>query len=435
MKVAVIGAGAAGLVTARELGRAAHEVSLFEQSESIGGLWKYDEAVDQDPLSRDPKLTRATSSLYRSLRTNLPRDLMCFGDYPFPGQPRFPGHAEVLGYLRDFAEHHQIERYLRLGHRLSALRPVLASGQDWQRGREAGELTGVRWRLHFERNGTPTAPEIFDAVAVCNGHYSVPRLPPLAGLEHFPGRLLHSRNYRGPEGYTSATVLILGGGASAADLSLELISAGATVHVSCRGGPDGRAFFPGAQVHAPLLEVESDGALHFADASRMPSTDVLLLCTGYRHDFPFLPKSPQLVTVEDGRVHPLYLDLVVADLPSLAFVGLPFMIVPFPLFELQARWFARLLAGRVTLPASSEREAWVAEKERRLELRGVSSRHYFRYGDYQLEYSDELSLQCGSLPLPREWRELHFAVKSARAEHPKDYRDLPLATPLTHDLS
>ena len=38
---AVIGAGAAGLVAARELLREGHTVQVFEQGERIGGIWDY----------------------------------------------------------------------------------------------------------------------------------------------------------------------------------------------------------------------------------------------------------------------------------------------------------------------------------------------------------------------------------------------------------
>eukprot|EP00955_Chlamydomonas_euryale_P035809 350242-Chlamydomonas_euryale.AAC.2 len=56
---AVIGAGAAGLVAARELLREGHSVSVFEQSGSVGGVWAYDPAVeDDDMLGSSPGRTR-----------------------------------------------------------------------------------------------------------------------------------------------------------------------------------------------------------------------------------------------------------------------------------------------------------------------------------------------------------------------------------------
>ena len=50
MNVAVIGAGAAGLVTAHELNRAGHEVTVIEQLGHVAGVWQYHEGVEEDLL-------------------------------------------------------------------------------------------------------------------------------------------------------------------------------------------------------------------------------------------------------------------------------------------------------------------------------------------------------------------------------------------------
>ncbi|KAJ8632202.1 hypothetical protein MRB53_025538 [Persea americana] len=52
--VAVIGAGAAALVAARELCREGHKVVAFESGDSVGGTWVYSPSVDSDPLGLDP---------------------------------------------------------------------------------------------------------------------------------------------------------------------------------------------------------------------------------------------------------------------------------------------------------------------------------------------------------------------------------------------
>ena len=71
LHVAVIGAGAAGLVAARELTREGHTPVVFERAASIGGNWVYDDALAPDqPLGA----AGVHSSLYASLRTNLPRE-------------------------------------------------------------------------------------------------------------------------------------------------------------------------------------------------------------------------------------------------------------------------------------------------------------------------------------------------------------------------
>jgi cation diffusion facilitator CzcD-associated flavoprotein CzcO len=80
---AVVGAGAAGLVTARELQHEGHIVTVFEQDSKLGGVWNYSEDVESDLLGLDPCRQRIHSSLYSTVRTNLPREIMSFSAWPF----------------------------------------------------------------------------------------------------------------------------------------------------------------------------------------------------------------------------------------------------------------------------------------------------------------------------------------------------------------
>ena len=82
-KVAVIGGGAAGLVAARELKKEGHDVVVFERQAQLGGTWVYSPEVESDPLGLDPTRKIVHSSLYTSLRANLPREAMGFRDFPF----------------------------------------------------------------------------------------------------------------------------------------------------------------------------------------------------------------------------------------------------------------------------------------------------------------------------------------------------------------
>lgn len=44
---AVIGAGAAGLVAARELHREGHRPTVFEQGTKVGGVWVYTDEIEE----------------------------------------------------------------------------------------------------------------------------------------------------------------------------------------------------------------------------------------------------------------------------------------------------------------------------------------------------------------------------------------------------
>jgi cation diffusion facilitator CzcD-associated flavoprotein CzcO len=62
---AVIGAGAAGLVSIRELLKEGHSVTGFEQGAKPGGVWVYDEATDSDLLGASDSRRRVHGSMYR----------------------------------------------------------------------------------------------------------------------------------------------------------------------------------------------------------------------------------------------------------------------------------------------------------------------------------------------------------------------------------
>lgn len=193
-KVAVIGCGAAGLVAARELLREGHRVSVFEQRDTVGGMWVYDPEIETDLLGICANRQRVHSSMYASLRTNVPRELMGFLDYSFipnenendkqnriEGSPkrdtrRYPGHAEVASYLQNFAEHFGLMEYIHL-----------STVVEYAGVCEIGENNEISWKVRTRRVGekTPTTTtsleEDFDAVVVCNGHYSEPYVAPIPG--------------------------------------------------------------------------------------------------------------------------------------------------------------------------------------------------------------------------------------------------------------
>ena len=62
-------------------------------------------------------------------------------------------------------------------------------------------------------SGAPQAElhsQVFDAVLVCNGHYTEPNLPQLPGAQEFPGLLMHSHNYRQADAFKRQHVAVVG---------------------------------------------------------------------------------------------------------------------------------------------------------------------------------------------------------------------------------
>jgi len=161
---------------------------------------------------------------------------------------------------------------------------------------------------------------------------------------------------------------------------------------------------------APVARFEGARVL-FADGTAF-EPDLVILCTGFDVRLPFLDEALAQA--------PRYLHTFVPPVgPSLAFVGLvrpSFGAIP-PLAELQARWFALALGGKVDLPPEDE---MLASVERLADFRA----HYFRAVrgrlDYLVDYtscSDELASRIGCKPtreaLSRESRRFRRRFVSA----------------------
>jgi hypothetical protein len=408
MKVAVIGAGPAGLVSAREVIRHGCDVVVFEAADQIGGAWVYEERVEDDPLGQSPGQT-IRSSLYDSLRTNLPRDLMAFLDYTFDSKgggndswARFPHHTKVLEYLKNFSDHYALVPHIRLSSEVQKI-----------------EKSAGYWTVHSGGSG-----ERFDAVLICNGHYSRPRIPKLPGIEHFQGRLLHSHNYRTPDAMVDKRVALWGTSASGFDLSVEID------RVANRTYWCGSAFIDPMSLGATRMAYPSPSGFtktgKLIVASEELDIDTFMYCTGYYYDFPFI--TSETVSVDDNWVNPLYQDIVPPTDNTLGFIGLPYQIIPFPMFEMQAKWFVKQLVSEFTLDDLPTRVAKVRERSRHFQLTGINKRHYHRLGDQQFEYYNLLAEQCGQPPVSEWFKQTWSDAKKSREADPVNFRDIGLPT-------
>ncbi|KAL4358531.1 Flavin-containing monooxygenase FMO GS-OX-like [Arachis hypogaea] len=99
--------------------------------------------------------------------------------------------------------------------------------------------------------------------------------------------------------------------------------------------------------------VHQDGRVVFKDGDT-DGAKIIVHCTGYKYDFPFLETNGE-VRVDDNWVRPLYKHVFPQALaPRLSFVGLPWKVVPFPMFKLQTKWIAGALSNRLALPSKEE---------------------------------------------------------------------------------
>jgi hypothetical protein len=399
--VAVIGAGAAGLVAARECLRQGMDVQVFEAADKVGGIWRYTSEVEDDLLGQNPKRP-LHGSLYKSLRTNLPAKLMAFRDFPFEvgaGESQFVSHERVQAYLENFAEHFALYPVIRFGTTVESVRP----------------LNGGRWLVRTSDD----CVALFDAVIVGNGHYSKPRVPWITGMDSFEGLLMHSHNYRTPESFKGKRVALFGAAASALDISLEISQVADRVYWCAEEHSD---IVVGNEIHrcgAPL-EVNRD-RLTVKGGEVIEHLDAFIYCTGYHYQFPFLEDG--IINVADNWVHPLYQELIPPAYPTIAFIGLPYAVIPFPLFEIQVKWFTRMLAGSFKLPSRKVMEVWCEDKANWLQGHKPKQRNFHKKGAELYVEMDQLAEECGADPLPDWFVPLAERVRIARLEDPVAYRD------------
>ncbi|KAL3818199.1 hypothetical protein ACJIZ3_004104 [Penstemon smallii] len=417
--VAVIGAGAAGLSAALELRREGHNVVVYERETQLGGTWVYTPDTESDPIGLKPTRKIVHSSLYASLRTNLPREVMGFRAYPFlatgkSGRDprRYPGHGEVFEYLKDFTAEFRISELVRFGTEVLHV-GLMEDKKKWL----------VRSRM---RNGGEGNDEIYDAVVICNGHYTEPRIAEIPGIDEWPGKQIHSHNYRVPEPFRDQVVVLIGSANSAADISRDIAKVAKQVHIASRSVQiELLGKLPGHDniwSHPMIDSVRKDGTLAFEDGNEVIA-DVILHCTGYKYHFPFL-ETNGVVTVDDNRVGPLYKHIFPPALaPWISFVGLPWKVVPFPLFEFQSKWIAGVLSGRISLPSYEEMMVDIEAFYSSMESSAIPKRYTHNMADYQFEYDDWLGGESGCPPT-EEWRKQMY-IESSRSKRilPETYRD------------
>ncbi|KAJ3588644.1 hypothetical protein NHX12_009498 [Muraenolepis orangiensis] len=412
LRVAVVGAGAAGLCAARHiLARPAVYAPpvVYELTKNVGGTWCYEERV-----GRYANGLPIPSSMYKNLRTNLPKEVMMFPDFPFDEPlPSFLPHQEVQRYLERYCQSYRVTPHIRFSTVVEGVIPVTSQAE--------GSQPKTVWEVTSSDKEGVQKTESFDSVFVCSGHYSDPCLPDIPGIEHFKGTVMHSHSYRSPEPYSGQSVVVLGAGASGLDIAIELAGVSGQVILSHGKPPFTFPLPPGLRQAPPLARVNQDGAFSFQDGSTARA-QVLLLCTGYNYTFPYLRGDALGLEVRKELVSPLYRFLLPPAFPSLFIIGICKLILPFPHFHCQVQFALRVLEGSVRLPSRAQMEEEVREQMEAKRRLGVPSKHLLRLQKEQWGYCQELARDGRFAPLPPVSRSLYEEVWRSRNVHPQNYR-------------
>ncbi|MFD8598328.1 flavin-containing monooxygenase [Kitasatospora sp. NPDC059646] len=387
-KVAVIGAGAAGLAAAKALLDHRLDVTVLERGDRVGGLWAGGDSAGPSPA-------------YDSLHLNTSKGRTQFADHPMPAHwPDYPSAARVAGYLAEYADRFGVTERVRFHAAVTAVR-----------------RTGAHWEVGTEDGATGR----YDAVVVANGHNREPKWPGPGYPGRFDGTQLHAHDHRDAEAYRGRKVLVVGMGNSAMDIAVDasyvadgpvLLSARHGSHIvpkylfgrpaDATGGalavlpwrirqavaqavlrlavgtperyglpkPAGGLFQNHPTISDTILhrlthgEVEARPGIERLDGDRVVFTDgtadrvdVIVWATGYHVTIPFLDAR---WTGDDPEAMPLYQRVFHLDEPTLSFVGLMQSTgAALPVVEAQGKLVAAHLAGRYALPAPEQQRAQV----------------------------------------------------------------------------
>jgi dimethylaniline monooxygenase (N-oxide forming) len=381
-RVCVIGAGSSGIAMCRSLRLRDIPFDCYERQPQAGGLWRY-------------RAEDGGSCAYASLAANTSKTVMQYPSYPMPASdPEYPHHTHVARYFDDYVDHYGLREHIQFGTEVTRVEP----------------LSGGGWAVTLGDGST----RHYRAVMVASGgRHGVPDYARFDGS--FSGSQLHSYDYDGPAELAGKTVVIIGLGATSADIATEVSRFAAATYLSVRTGHyvvpkifEGHAvdklspfmkklsveqrrplvtlmlklvhgdmtayglpappYKPGqgpliassellpAIVHGrvtpvPVITSAEERTVRFADG-RVVEADVIIHCTGYRISYPFLDDD---LSPGTGAGPALYHLVVPPETEGLYFIGLIHsMMSLMPLAEQQAEWVGDLLTGAVGLPSRAQ---------------------------------------------------------------------------------
>ncbi|KAH7159773.1 hypothetical protein B0J13DRAFT_112821 [Dactylonectria estremocensis] len=365
------------------------------------------------PKTEQPRF--AESHVYPYLETNVDALAMEFSREPIP-EVRSAWTVGVHGADSPFRPWTVLRGYVEGLVRRNGYEDFV----EYKTSVERVEKVGEEWKVTLRKDGKEQDywwVEWFDAVVVASGHYWVPYIPAIDGLEQFeksrPGSVLHSKHFRGRNLLKDKRVVVVGASVSAADIAVDLIQTAETPVHAIVIGHTANTYFGDAAFDHPKIEKHpsitriAGRTVHLADGSSIADVDNIIFGTGFSWTLPFLPAVP----VRNNRVPDLFQHVVWRHDPTLLFVGAVGAGLTFKIFEWQAVYAARLLAGRGTLPSPEAMEAWEAA---RIGTHGDGPKFTVIFPDFE-DYFDGLRALAGEgapgvgRKLPKFQREWHRA--------------------------
>src|ERR1044072_4048134 len=158
------------------LRRAGYEaVTVFEKADGIGGVWHH--------------------NTYPGAACDVPSHLYEFSFAPNRWSRRYAPQSEIQAYIEGVARRFGVLEKVRTNTEVT--------GARWDEGQ-------AKWLLE-----TSTGRHEADVLLTACGQLSVPKVPPIAGLESFEGAAFHTAEWRHDVDLAGKRVAVIGTGCSA----------------------------------------------------------------------------------------------------------------------------------------------------------------------------------------------------------------------------
>ena len=180
-RVAIIGAGMAGLLAAYRLRQAGIEPVVFEKNEDIGGTW--------------------WENTYPGCRLDTPNFAYSYSFAHKPDWPHeFSRQETILDYFRVMADHFEVRPLIRFRTEVTLAR---------------FDEDDATWEVTSRPEGAAPTTERFDMILSCVGQLNQPKMPEIPGMDAFEGASWHTARWRHDVDLRGKRVAVIGTGASA----------------------------------------------------------------------------------------------------------------------------------------------------------------------------------------------------------------------------
>lgn len=192
-KVAIIGAGPAGLIAAKALLDKGISPTLFEATSQPGGLW-----------------SSLSSRLWKSLHTNLSKYTCCFSDHAWPAEtPDFPSKDDVSRYLDSYVLSHLGPCSFKYNCKVVNVKRTIS------------KFYSISWIDSLDGEMKVHSDD-FEDVLVSTGFFTSRSTEHLINKDKFPGRIIYADEYHSPEDMIEKNVVVVGGSFSGCEIAAEI---------------------------------------------------------------------------------------------------------------------------------------------------------------------------------------------------------------------